>query len=158
MNLSIEQLLYHEARLLDAGMFQEWLELLAPDLRYWAPVRAEVEREREAAEQDERLLLFDETRTSLALRVSRLNTGAAWVDIPSTRTRRFIANIAATNESDGVVQVTSNFMIFKSRSFRDETLLVGCREDRWSLAGNWRLHERKILIDHCVVENLSIFL
>lgn len=77
MNLSIEQSLYHEARLLDAGMFPEWPELLAPDLRYWAPVRAEVAREREVAEEGERLPLFDETRASLALRVSRLKTGVA---------------------------------------------------------------------------------
>ena len=44
----VERLLYHEAHLLDSGMFHEWLELMAPDLRYWAPVRAEVSRKQEA--------------------------------------------------------------------------------------------------------------
>ena len=152
------QLLYREAHLLDSGRFQEWLDLLARDLRYWAPVRADVGRADEAGSEDSRLPLFDETKDSLALRIRRLDTGLAWSEIPNTRTRRFVSNVTAEAGENGLVHVRSNVMLFKSRSFGDETILVGCREDRWSRSDSWLLKERKILIDHCTVENMSLLL
>lgn len=158
MASEVERLLYHEAHLLDSGLFHEWLELLTPNLRYWAPARAEVSRAQEREDEPRRLALFDETKASLALRISRLETGLAWAESPMTRTRRFVSNVFDEEEGDGVVRVRSNFMLFKNRSFADETILVGCREDRWARAGGWLLRERKILIDHCTVENMSLLL
>ena len=158
MPRTVDQLLYHEAYLLDSGLFREWLDLLAPELRYWAPVRAAVSRQQEREDEARRLPLFDETKASLALRISRLATGLAWVENPPTRTRRFVSNIAAEHDEDGTVRVRSNFMLFRSRGSADETLLVGCREDRWSAPGHWLLKERKITIDHGTVENISLLL
>lgn len=158
MQSEVEQLLYREAHLLDSGAFNEWLELLAPDLRYWAPVRAEVPRSQEAEEEAGRLPLFDETKATLALRISRLETGLAWVENPATRTRRFVTNVVTEPKADGLVHVRSNLLLFRSRSFRDETILAGCREDEWSSGDRWLLKERKILIDHCTVENMSLLL
>lgn len=158
MASDVEQLLYREAHLLDSGRFAEWLELLAPDLRYWAPVRAEVPRNQERESEASRLPLFDETKTSLALRISRLDTGLAWVENPATRTRRLITNVFVEEDANGLVHVRSNLMLFRSRSFTDETILVGCREDKWSRSDRWLLRERKILIDHCTVENMSLLL
>ena len=158
MTRDAEQVLYREAHLLDSGAFQEWLDLLAPDLRYWSPVRAELHREDEKATEACRLPLFDETKASLALRISRLSTGLAWVESPATRTRRLVTNVMAQTAADGLVHVRSNLLLFRSRSFSDETFLVGCREDKWSGSGTWLLKERKILIDHCTVENMSLLL
>lgn len=154
----IERLLFHEAHLLDSGRYREWLQLLALNLRYWAPVRADVSRAQEKEDEAQRLPLFDENKASLILRVDRLDTELAWTEIPPTRTRRFISNITADTEQDGLVLVRSNFMVFRSRSFREEWLVVGCREDQWSKGEKWLLRERKILVDHCTVENLSLFL
>jgi 3-phenylpropionate/cinnamic acid dioxygenase small subunit len=154
----VEQLLYHEAYLLDSGLFRDWLGLMAPDLRYWAPVRAEVHRIQEKENEASRLPLFDETKASLSLRISRLDTGLAWVEIPHTRTRRFISNITAESEENGLVRVRSNFMLFRSRSFSEEWIVVGCREDKWSRLDGWLLKERKIILDHCTVENMPLFL
>lgn len=158
MSSDVEQLLYHEAHLLDSGGFHEWLELLAPDLRYWAPVRADVHRKQEKESEARRLPLFDETKASLTLRISRLDTGLAWVENPTTRTRRFVTNVTAEKEANGLLLVRSNLLLFRSRSFTDETILVGCREDKWSSSDKWLLSERKILIDHCTVENMSLLL
>jgi 3-phenylpropionate/cinnamic acid dioxygenase small subunit len=158
MSSEAEQLLYHEARLLDAGRFREWLALLAPDVRYWAPVRAELPRAQEDEEEAGRLLLFDETKATLTERIGRLGTGLAWVEIPTTRTRRFVTNVTAEEEAGGLVGIMSNLMVFRSRSFGDETILVGCRSDKWSKGEKWLLRERKILIDHCTVENMSLLL
>lgn len=158
MKEEIERLLYHEADLLDSGRFQEWLALMAPELRYWAPVRAAVARKDEKDGEATRLPLFDETKASLGLRVSRLETGIAWVDVPPTRTRRFISNIIADRDDDGTVRVKSNFVVFRSRGRGEEWFAVGCREDRWFQAAGWLLQERKILLDQSTVENLPLFL
>lgn len=159
MSTEVEQLLYREAHLLDSGLFHEWLELLAPDLRYWAPARAEVSRKQEKEDEAHRLPLFNETKASLALRISRIETGFAWVENPTTRTRRFISNVTSQDdEANEIIRVRSNFMLFRSRSFADETILVGCREDKWFRSDKWLLKERKILIDHCTVENMSLLL
>ena len=158
MSSDVERVLYREAQLLDAGQFHEWLKLLAPDLRYWAPVRADLPRSREQESEAKRLPLFDETKASLSLRVDRLDTGLAWVEIPAPRTRRFITNVLSEPAGEGLVHVRSNFMLFRSRSFTEEWIVVGCREDTWSTVDGWLLRERKILLDHCTVENLPFFL
>ena len=132
--------------------------MLAPGLRYWAPSRAEVPRQQESEGDRTRLALFDETKDSLAFRVSRLETGRAWIEIPETRTRRFVSNIHVVEMAAGMARVRSNFMLFRSRSFSEEWFVVGGREDRWSHSGGWLLEERKITVDHCDLENLSVFL
>jgi 3-phenylpropionate/cinnamic acid dioxygenase small subunit len=53
--------------------------------------------------------------------------------------------------------VTSNFIVFKSRRGREESLFVGCREDRWHrIDGTWKLEERLIVLDHDVIENITV--
>lgn len=159
MRAEIEELLYREAWLLDEGRFGEWLELLAPELKYWAPSRAELDRATERAEEGERIALFDETKATLTLRVERLGTGLAWVDNPTTRTRRFVSNVLVATASDGVLGVRSNLLVFKSRSYVDQAFLVGCREDLWRAEGaSWLLKERKIILDHTTLENLFLLL
>ena len=157
MASEIERLLYREAHLLDTDQFFEWLDLLAPDLRYWAPARSDVSRRQELEDEAQRLALFDETKASLTLRIKRIDTGLAWAENPTTRTRRLISNVME-EETDGIVHVRSNFLLFKNRSFTDEIILVGCREDKWTRSDAWLLRERKILIDHCTVENMSLLL
>lgn len=151
----VSRLLFDEAQLLDSGQFDAWLELLAPDLRYWAPVRLDVSRADEAADEASRLPLFDETRESLELRVKRLATGFAWIESPPSRTRRFVTNVMVDDDKSGRLRVRSNLLVFRSRSPGDETLFSGRREDRWSRQGRWLLHERKIIVDHRTVENMS---
>ena len=39
----IEEFLYHEADLLDERRYEEWLELLTDDVRYWMPMARNVQ-------------------------------------------------------------------------------------------------------------------
>jgi 3-phenylpropionate/cinnamic acid dioxygenase small subunit len=38
----IEEFLYHEAELLDERRYEDWLALIADDIRYWMPMRRNV--------------------------------------------------------------------------------------------------------------------
>ena len=152
-----EELLYYEAWLLDHDRLEEWLELFADTVRYWAPVRSNQARGKEDLRREHMVAHFDDDKAALAMRVQRIRTGAAHADEPPSRVRHFVANVRVLEAHDGSATVTSNFMVFKSRRGREETLFVGCREDRWRRAnGTWRLEERLIILDHDVIENVTV--
>lgn len=152
-----EELLYYEAWLLDHDRLEEWLELFADTVRYWAPVRSNQLRGKEDLHRLQLLAHFDDDKTALAMRVQRIRTGAAHADEPPSRVRHFISNVCVLAARDEEAQVTSNFLVFKSRRGREETLFVGCREDRWRrIGGAWKLAERLIILDHDVLENVTV--
>ncbi len=152
-----EKLLYHEAWLLDHDRLEEWLALFADTVRYWAPVRANVGRGREELSRDRLLAYFDDDKAGLTMRVQRIRTGAAYADEPPARVRHFVSNIHLLEANGDRATVASNFMVFKSRRGREETLFVGCREDRWRrIDGAWKIEERLIILDHDVLENLTV--
>jgi 3-phenylpropionate/cinnamic acid dioxygenase small subunit len=153
-----EDLLYYEAWLLDHDRLEEWLALCAEQVRYWAPIRVNVARGREDWSHQPGLAHFDEDKGSLALRVQRIRTGAAHADEPPSRVRHLVANVRVLDGNAQIATVTSNFIVFKSRRGREESLFVGCREDRWRrIDGTWKLEERLIVLDHDVTENITVF-
>jgi 3-phenylpropionate/cinnamic acid dioxygenase small subunit len=152
-----EDLLYYEAWLLDHDRLEEWLDLCAEQVRYWAPTRANVARGSEDWSRQYRLAHFDEGKGSLALRVQRIRTGAAHADEPPARVRHLVSNVRVLDSNNEIATVTSNFIVFKSRRGREESLFVGCREDRWRrIDGTWKLEERLIVLDHDVIENITV--
>jgi len=72
--------------------------------------------------------------------------------------RHLITNVQVLEATDAdTVNAASNFMVFKSRRNREENLFVGCREDVWRREGGaWKLEARMILLDHNVIENITV--
>ena len=71
----IENFLYWEAELLDERRYEEWLALLAEDIRYWMPMRRNVkfgELEREFTREGQDVNWFDEGKDTLTRRVQGL--------------------------------------------------------------------------------------
>jgi 3-phenylpropionate/cinnamic acid dioxygenase small subunit len=152
-----EDLLYYEAWLLDHDRLEEWLALMADNIRYLAPVRANLERGQEDCTRQQWLAHYDDDKAGLTIRVQRVRTGAAHADEPPARVRRFVSNVRVLKGTADYAQVTSNFIVFKSRRGREEYLFVGCREDRWRrIAGAWKLEERLIQLDHDVIDNITV--
>jgi 3-phenylpropionate/cinnamic acid dioxygenase small subunit len=171
----VERFLYREARLLDERRFHEWLELLTDDVRYWMPVRSnrypkaskaisilDPDRyaEGELAKDDE-LAILDETKETLARRVARLDTGMAWAEDPPSRTRHLIANIEVEpEESESVLKVYSNFMVYRNRGETEQDFYVGGRRDVLrKVNSTWKIARRTIVLDQNVLlaKNVSIF-
>lgn len=151
--------LVDEYWLLDNDQLEDWLALMDTDIRYWAPVRRDLDRGREDFSQPHLLTHFDEDRTTMCLRVARLRTGSAHAEEPPSRVRHFVSNVRILEaDGDARVRVTSNFMVFRSRSGREETLFVGARHDWWRRTdAGWRLHERMIVFDHDLIDNITVF-
>lgn len=167
VHFEVSQFLTREARLLDERLFDEWLTLLAEDIRYVAPVRlARMPREeRKEFEPTGGGAHFDDSKEDLAERVRKLATGRAWSEVPASRTRHLITNIevSAADDSDAYA-VWSNFLVYRTRGATYQDTFVGTRRDlirrRSADFGDLEIATRQILLDQTVVlgNNLSVFL
>lgn len=162
---AIEQFLYLEAELLDAGDVAQWLTLLTDDVRYVMPIRSNRnprEQHREWSGPAD-VALFDETKSSLTMRLRKLETGAAWAEEPRSHTRRLVTNVRIEAQADGSFRVRSNFLVYRNRAERQVDLLAGERIDvlrpTEDTAG-FALADRRILLDQTTLlaNNLSFFL
>ena len=153
----IEDFYYYEAALLDRRDFETWFALMSPNIRYWAPVREDVDAGDEDLNDSERLAHFDENYFVLSLRVKRISGENVHSDSPQARVRHFISNVRILAQDGDTVEVTSNFICFKSR-LRDEKYLSGYRNDRLrKTASGWQIEERCIVLDHSVLPSVTVF-
>jgi len=164
----IEEFLYHEAELLDERRYEEWLELLAPDVRYWMPMRRNVkfgELEREFTREGQDINWFDEGKETLTRRVQQILTGVHWAEEPLSRLCHMVSNIQLLHVEPSVaepveVTVKCRFLVYRNRVETETDLLVGKREDVLRrVQGQWKVGQRKIVLDQNVLlaKNLTFF-
>ena len=91
---SVERFLYLEARLLDAGAFEDWRELFADDGLYWIP------SEPGQSDPTTTVSILREDKAMLAMRVRRLGHPRAFALEPRPRTLHAVGNIEITEPSD----------------------------------------------------------
>ncbi len=92
----IAQFLYAEAEMLDERRHDEWLALLAEDIRYWMPMRRNVkygDTEREFTRETEDISWFDEGKDTLTRRVRQIQTGIHWAEEPRSRISHMVSNV-----------------------------------------------------------------
>ena len=161
-HLAVAQQLYFEARLLDEERYEQWLELLADDLRYRMPLpERRFRRDAQGAHPFGPGHVFDEDKARLALRVQRLTSGMVWAEDPRNRVRRFVGNVEVyATDAPATVRVHSNVDIHRARQDGFERRLTAARADLWRHeAGHWKLACRDITFDNPVVRdsNLNVF-
>jgi 3-phenylpropionate/cinnamic acid dioxygenase small subunit len=158
----IEQFYYVEAALLDDGDFHGWLAVLADDVHYWMPTRYNRTRRERGLDtsRENELAFFDDDKTSLAMRVKRIDTGMAWAEDPPSRTRHLVTNVQIRlRPVTGEYDVTSAFLLYRTRLETDLNIFAGRREDVLRKTGDgWQIARRKIILDQNVVlaKNLSV--
>ncbi len=105
-----EQFLYQEARLLDSGRYEEWLELFAADATYWVPL------EREQKDPYRTSSIIHDDRTLLGLRVKQLRHPRAHARVPLARTVHQVGNVMVLAEHAGELRVASTLTVVEFRS------------------------------------------
>lgn len=164
----IAEFLYREAELLDERRYQDWLALLADDVRYWMPMRRNVkygESEREFTRNTTDINWFDEGRETLARRVKQIETGIHWAEEPVSRISHLVSNVQIVEATPSAadareVLVKCRFLIYRNRVETETDILVGKREDLLRRAGDeWQIARRKIILDQNVLlsKNLTFF-
>jgi 3-phenylpropionate/cinnamic acid dioxygenase small subunit len=160
----IAEFYYNEAELLDERRYDEWLALLAPDIRYWMPMRRNVkfgDTTREFTRETEEISWFDEGKDTLTRRVRQIQTGIHWAEEPQSRITHMISNVQLLDTSSAAeVKAKSRFLIYRNRVETETDLLVGKREDTLRRdADGWQIARRKIILDQNVLmtKNLTFF-
>lgn len=162
VHLAVAHFLVEEAALLDAHRWEDWLALLADDVRYVMPVRVSSMLD-SGYDRLVDMAHFDEDRYSLTKRVQRLLSGHAWTEDPASRTRHLVTNIRAFEPGDdGLVAAESSLLLFRSRGDdRAPELVCARRIDRLRAAGDsYVIAARLIEVEESVLrtQNLAIFL
>ena len=164
----IEEFLFQEAELLDERKFEEWLDLLTDDIRYWMPMRRNVkfgELEREFTREGQDINWFDEGRDTLERRVKQILTGVHWAEEPLSRICHFVTNVQLLNVAPSAsepteVSVKCRFLVYRNRVQTETDFLIGKREDTLrKVEGAWKIAQRKIILDQNVLlaKNLTFF-
>jgi p-cumate 2,3-dioxygenase beta subunit len=107
----IERFLYDEAALLDEWRLPEWLELLTDDCRYLVPAPDA----RDADDPATTLFVIADDHAQIVGRITRLESEAAFVERPRSRTRHLVTNIRVDTHGDDAFRVESNFVVYRSR-------------------------------------------
>lgn len=158
----IEDFLFDEADLLDRDEFEEWLELLAPNVHYFARVRQTLRRAGGPG-FSERSMHLSDNYTSLKMRIQRHRTSSDWAEDPPSRIRHFITNVRVRSGEDGdEYRVTSNALLVRTRADEPKAETVAAerrdiiRRDETGL----KLVQREILLDHTTLptHNLSFWI
>ena len=164
----IEEFLYAEADLLDERRFEEWLELLTDDVRYWMPMARNFqfgEAEREWTRELQDLAWFDEGKITLTQRVQQIMTGIHWAEEPASRVTHMVTNVKVVDVAPSVeapveVMVRCRFLVYRNRLHDETDMLVGKRRDVLrKVDGGWKITRREVFLDQNVLlaKNLTIF-
>ena len=161
----VEQFLYREADLLDSWEGGTWFELFTEDVRYWMPLRRNLQRRERGTGQlptGLEMALVDDDHAQLKMRVQQMSSGRHWAEDPPSRCRHLISNVVVVEEDEAGQElvVRSNFIVYRNRLEREVDIWAGNREDTLRRHGDsFRIASRTILLDQNVVlsKNLSVF-
>lgn len=143
----VSQFLYKEARCLDDGNWDEWLDCYAPEASFWMP----------AWDDDDTLvtdpltqisLIYYPNRQGLEDRIFRIKTERSSASMPHTRTSHNVNNIEIEKQDGDKVTVRFNWA---NSSFRYKTIYnyFGMSRYEIDLSGD----SPKILSKYVVLKN-----
>jgi p-cumate 2,3-dioxygenase subunit beta len=115
---SVEKFLYFEADLLDEWRLHEWLQYFDPGGHYLVP-----STDKPDGDPSQDLFLIQDDRFLLEQRVNSLLTRSAHAEYPRSRTRRIISNVRAWQVSDGTLEATANFVVYRMRAQAVDTYI-----------------------------------
>jgi 3-phenylpropionate/cinnamic acid dioxygenase small subunit len=135
--MTVEQFLYHEARLLDTQRYEEWLALFTDDATYWVPL------EKDQTEPLETSSIIHDDRTLLELRVKQARHPRAHARQPLARTVHQVGNVMIEEGKDEI-KVTSTLQLveFRNQKQRLYGALVEHRLRR--VNGSFRIAHKRV--------------
>lgn len=164
LKAEIEEFLHTEAELLDQRHFEEWLDLMADDLRYFMPLYRNVafgeQQNSELTRADMDTCWFDDDKETLVKRVGQILTGKHWAEEPLSRVCHMISNVQILETTLPEVSVKCRFLVYRNRLQDEENIFIGKRQDVLrNVGGGWKIAKRTIFLDQNVLlpKNLTIF-
>ena len=157
---TVTQFLGLEAKLLDEGREDDWLELLDEELLYVVPIRLATENRADEIQHD--AFRIRDTKYHVRTRVQRLATGKAYSEIPPSRTMRLVGSIVVEGVQGDVVRVSSSLLLYRQRGIDEHFDLIPCRRnDTLRRTGDGlKLLTREVILTEVGIAtpNLGVFL
>lgn len=149
----VENFLFHEAALLDASRWDEWLKLFAPEGMYWVP------RTRDQQDPRQHVSLFWEDARLRSVRVRRLTNARNWSQQPPTFSVRMIGNLQLQSGEGGEVKARSSFHMLESRAGQQRAFGGSLTHTLIEDPAGLRIRLKRVDLLNCdaVHENLQVF-
>ena len=138
-----ESFLVEEARLLDEGLFEEWLALFTENAWYWVPSEPDQENPLTTVS-----LMYDD-RKLLETRVRRLTSPRMHAQEPPSRTSRIVANVTLGERRPAAALVRAKFMMVEYRR-GDQRLFAGTSlHELVRTGGGLRIASKRVDLVNC---------
>ncbi|HEY2528010.1 MAG TPA: aromatic-ring-hydroxylating dioxygenase subunit beta [Xanthobacteraceae bacterium] len=141
----LEAFIVHEARLLDARRFRDWMTLFAEDGTYWVPA--------EPGQQSpfDQASLFYDDRQLMQTRIERLEHPRIHVQTPPSRTAHLLGNIVVeeADTAKGEYVIGSTVIMVE---YRDEQQRVFAGHQRHRLrrhGDHFRIVQKRVDLINC---------
>ena len=150
-----ELFLYREARLLDEGGYDAWLELFTLDTVFWMPAWKS-ESEQTSDPDSELSLIYYHGRSNLEDRIKRIRSGLSVASKVRLRVVHAISNVMVTERGPGSASVSSCFIVnlFDVRAGRTHAFFGRYEHDLVHDDADWRISRKVIRLLNDVVPTL----
>jgi p-cumate 2,3-dioxygenase beta subunit len=119
LRLRVEDLLWHEADLIDQWRLDEWLTLFTDDAHYYVPPS---DIDGDTADPDTSLFYIMDDRNRMNERVIRLKKIGAHSEWPRSKVRHMISNVRATQDGD-FIRARSSFAVWRSKDITSDVFV-----------------------------------
>lgn len=125
----VEQFLYEEAALLDDFALAEWLDLLAEDASFSAPVSVRHEAMSDLPDHSDETDYLRWDYENIVEQADRLTKEYGWAENPRSRLCHFIGNVRILGANDDTIEVENTQVVYRNYRDRNEyDLLWSTRE------------------------------
>jgi benzoate/toluate 1,2-dioxygenase beta subunit len=143
--MPFELFLIHEARLLDARRFRDWMALFTEDGTYWVPAAPD-----QQSPFDQASLFYDD-RQLMQTRIDRLEHPRIHVQSPPSRTVHLVGNVVIeeADEAAGAFLVGSTVVMVEYRQ-DSQRLFAGHQHHRLRRDGeSFRIVQKRVDLANC---------
>jgi 3-phenylpropionate/cinnamic acid dioxygenase small subunit len=134
---SVQSFLYLEARLLDEGKLEQWVDLFTEDALYWMPSN------QMEVDPKTHVCVVYANKARLGEYIARARSGTFWAQDPPSRTSRIVGNFMI-EPGEGECRVESRFNLTEVRRNRLRVLAGTYRHRLLRQNGSWKIREKQV--------------
>jgi p-cumate 2,3-dioxygenase beta subunit len=138
----VEDLLFHEAELLDTWDLDTWLTLYTDDSHYVVPAT-----DTHDGDPTTDLVLIDDDRLRMTLRVERLNSRKAHREYPHSSCRHLVTNVRVLAPEGEEIPVRANFVVYRARNGKDVSFVGSYSYRLVERDGNLVIRSKRVMLD-----------
>ena len=155
--MAVQDVLYREARLLDARKWADWLDLYCDDAVFWVPA-VTMTGDYTSDPQTSLNFIYIVGRAGLEARAFRVESGGSLASNPLPHTRHLITNIMVDQDGPTEVQAFANVQVVAFCEARGQQILSSSYEYKLRKQnGQLQIAQKKILLPECVIDSYFDF-